>query len=239
MEKILLIVPCYNEEERLNLLEFEKYSSEISFIFANDGSSDKTEEIIRDFIFDKNGMYLYNLKQNSGKAEAIRQTMNHVLDSEIYNEYKWIGFFDADLATPIWEIKNFFTYAQTYEISIDAIWGSRIYRLGSNIVRSSLRHYLGRIFATVIGTVLKIKSYDSQCGAKIFKRELCEKSFREPFLSKWIFDVELLLRLEGSNIIEYPLRSWEDIPGSKLKVGKEIFRVLFDIFKIWKKYRAK
>jgi dolichyl-phosphate beta-glucosyltransferase len=184
-------------------------------------------------------MYLYNLKQNAGKAEAIRQTMNHILDSEIYSEYKWIGFFDADLATPIWEIKNFFSYAQTYELSIDAIWGSRIYRLGSKIVRSSLRHYLGRIFATVIGMVLRIKSYDSQCGAKVFKRELCEKGFREPFLSKWIFDVELLLRLEGSNIIEYPLRSWQDIPGSKLKVGKEIFRVLFDIFKIWKKYRAK
>ncbi len=235
--KTLLIIPCFNEEQRLDLSEFEKYSQEISFIFANDGSSDKTEEMIREFVLDKNGMYLYSLKQNSGKAEAIRQTMNHILDSKLYENYEWIGFWDADLATPIWEVKNFFTYSQTYEMSVDAIWGSRIYRLGSKIIRSTLRHYLGRIFATVVGSLLKVKSYDSQCGAKIFKRELCDKGFREPFLSKWIFDVELLLRLEKFNIIEYPLRSWEDIPGSKLKVGKEIFRVFMDIIKIWKKYR--
>jgi len=236
MDKTLLIVPCYNEESRLNLEEFEKYSSEISFIFANDGSTDGTKEKIANFIVGNNGMYLYNLNKNSGKAEAIRQTMNHVLDSKIYDDYKWIGYFDADLATPIWEIKNFFTYAKTYELSADAIWGSRIYRLGSTIIRSQVRHYLGRVFATVIGAVLKVKSYDSQCGAKVFKRELCEKGFRKPFISKWIFDVELLLRLENHNIIEYPLRSWEDIPGSKLRVGKEIFKIIIDIFRIWKKY---
>ncbi len=117
-----------------------------------------------------------------------------------------------------------------------SVWGSRVYRLGSEIVRSPLRHYLGRIFATIISVLLKVKSYDSQCGAKIFRGDILLKTFSEPFLSRWIFDVEILLRLEQKNIIEYPLEFWQDKPGSKVKIFREIFRVWQDIIAIRKKY---
>jgi hypothetical protein len=88
----------------------------------------------------------------------------------------------------------------------------------------------------VIAVLLKVESYDSQCGAKLIRREHLEAAFGESFLSNWIFDVEIMLRLKGKLLIEYPLRQWEDIPGSKVKVLREILRVLMDILRIRKKY---
>ncbi|MNL43789.1 hypothetical protein D3C87_1663180 [compost metagenome] len=99
-----------------------------------------------------------------------------------------------------------------------------------------MRHYFGRGFATLIGELLKVKSYDSQCGAKLFRPKTILKGFSETFLSKWIFDVEIMLRLHEYTIIEYPVTEWKDVPGSKVKVYKEIFRVFFEVLRIRKKY---
>lgn len=237
MEKTLIVIPCYNESNRLNINEFIKRSSDnVGFLFADDGSSDSTAQLIEDAANSNKSIYSFIASENKGKGAVIRDSLLNAKDSGLLDNFEWFGFFDADLATPLFEIQNMFEYKNLYDDKVDVILGSRIYRLGANIIRSSMRHYLGRGFATVISIVLKIDTYDSQCGAKLFRAELLDKCFKEEFISKWIFDVEILLRLEQKNVIEYPLRSWEDIPGSKLKIGKEIFRVLADIYKIWKKH---
>jgi dolichyl-phosphate beta-glucosyltransferase len=64
------------------------------------------------------------------------------------------------------------------------------------IERKPLRHYLGRIVATIISLYLKIRIYDTQCGAKILKREYAAHVFKDPFLSRWLFNVEILKRLQ-------------------------------------------
>jgi hypothetical protein len=61
-------------------------------------------------------------------------------------------------------------------------------------------------------------------------------AFKEPFIGRWIFDIEILLRLKNFNIVEFPLLTWSDIPGSKVKIFKEIFRVFGDIMKIRRHY---
>jgi len=232
-ETVILVIPCYNEEKRLNFSQFDR-ASDIAFVFVNDGSTDRTLEIIN-----KNKQQNYrilNLEKNVGKAETVRRGMLFAKTLPEYENTEWIGFWDADLATPLDEVPCFLSYCRDYETDIDCIYGSRIYKLGSSIKRSYKRHLLGRLFATVVGFVLGIKTYDSQCGAKLFRKRTIDTAFSEEFISKWIFDIEILMRLRNHEIIECPLRNWEDISGSKLHIERRAFRVLLDILMIHRKY---
>lgn len=232
MDKVLLIVPCFNEAQRLKLDEFMNSSPNISFLFANDGSTDNTSHILSGFC-DNSRFFLYDSKQNYGKGNIIYHAYQYALREKLLDTFEWIGFWDADLATPLCEVNNMLLLSN---YKIKSIWGSRIFRLEAQIRRSNLRHYLARIFATVISNLLKVKSYDTQCGAKIFKLNSAKLAFSEPFISKWIFDVEILLRLKQEGIIEYPLKEWYDVPGSKISLRKDILKIGKDIYSLWRKY---
>jgi len=236
-EKICLIIPCYNEARRIRLDTFEAASREIFFLFVNDGSRDDTADILRRGIARNANMFILDLQKNVGKAEAVRQGMLHLKRLPVFKRITWVGYWDADLATPLSEVPHFYGYAKLYGQEIDAIWGSRVSRLGSSIIRSHLRHFLGRAFATIIGFTLKVKSYDSQCGAKLFKKELIDPAFSRKFISKWIFDVEILLRLKKYKILEYPLRVWNDVRGSKIRIFSVALGTLVNIMVIAGHYR--
>lgn len=237
MNKTLLVVPCYNEAKRLDLPGFAEAShSSLQIIFVDDGSKDNTEELISGFISGKEHLHILRLRENTGKANAIRQGMQHALSHPGLSGFEWYGYWDADLSTPLWEVENMLSYRATYGDHIEGIFGSRVYRLGSTIRRSQIRHFVGRGFATIVKILLDIDTYDSQCGAKLFKRSLAEIVFSEPFLSRWIFDLEILLRAEQKNIIEYPLRRWEDIPGGQLRIAREFPGVMRDLLKIHRAY---
>lgn len=234
--RIVLIVPCYNERKRLDLGSFIAHSNDkLKILFVDDGSNDGTYEFIQTEIHDSEYCQVIAVPKNCGKGEAIRFAILELQKTQWWENFDWCGFWDADLATPLSEVQHFITFAELYE-DVDAIWGSRVYRLGSHIVRSGLRHYLGRAFATVIHQLLRVEAYDTQCGAKLFRKDVILTAFSEVFISRWIFDVEILLRLKTSTVIEYPLRNWQDVPGSKLKVSREVFRVFRDILRIRRKY---
>lgn len=158
----------------------------------------------------------------------------------------YIGFWDADLSTPLWEINNFVAEINSNENKVLAVIGSRIKRLGSNVYRNKKRHLLGRVFATCASWILKIPVYDTQCGAKIFKKEVIRVTFDEPFITSWIFDIEIMSRMIKyygkdkvvDSIIEYPLKEWLEVDGSKLGM-KDYFSVPFQLLKIAKQHRRK
>lgn len=234
-EKICLIIPCFDEEDRLALEKFALFDRDVRFVFVNDGSTDGTAKLISRCNSDH--CLLLDLPKNVGKAEAVRQGFIYARSLPFYSELDWVGYWDADLSTPLSEIEVMLNFTKLYPEPADGILGSRVYRLGSLIKRSPLRHYLGRFFATVVGVLIGIESYDSQCGAKLFRRAVAEKAFGEPFVSKWVFDVEILLRLAGARLIECPLQHWEDVPGSKLKIGREAWRIWRDILKVRAAYK--
>lgn len=235
--QILLIVPCYNEESRLHLDSFRSASSHIHFLFADDGSTDRTREILDNVSKENPRFHVFHAPHNLGKANVIQAAFQYASSIGLTQNYEWIGFWDADLATPLVAVDQMIKYQEFYPgLQVDSLWGSRNSRLGSNIKRQMHRHYLGRIFVTVTSVLLGVKAYDSQCGAKLFKSSVAPIAFKDPFISRWIFDIEILLRLKGKFIVEFPLLAWEDVPGSKVKIFKEIFRVLGDIRKIKKHY---
>ena len=241
-QRAVLVIPCFNEAERIKKQEFVNFVEAydfIEFIFVNDGSTDNTSEIIHEIIrSNPDKLHLVNLQKNSGKAEAVRQGFLSAFD----DNYTYIGFWDADLATPLRTINNFYNILQSG--NADIVIGSRVKLLGRVIQRKPYRHYLGRIFATVVSLILKLPVYDTQCGAKIFRNSAeLKQVFKRPFKTRWIFDVDILARfimiqktqepfsLEKS-VMEYPLEEWTDVPGSKLKLV-DFAKSIKDLLKIW------
>jgi hypothetical protein len=182
-------------------------------------------------------------KQNAGKAEAVRSGMLAALETGV----ACVGFWDADLATPLDAIPEFLEVLGCNS-KLQMVFGSRVRLLGRHVHRRAVRHYLGRVFASVVSIALRLPIYDTQCGAKIFRAtpELVQV-LESPFLSRWVFDVEILARYialhQGStlqlreSIYEFPLARWEDVTGSKVHPG-DFFTAFFDILRIYRKYLA-
>ena len=240
-----IVVPCYNEAERLRLDRFEQFASDqpdINFLFVDDGSNDATSEIIQTLVDAQPDRFqLLKLEVNSGKAEAVRAGFLKALEAPP----TWVGFWDADLSTPLDELPRMLEIFSGCE-EISMVFGARVKLLGRSIERKLHRHYLGRLFATVVSWILGLAIYDTQCGAKLFRvDDVLPEVMRERFLSKWVFDVEIIARYirasrEGllpqvSEIIyEMPLMQWHDVEGSKLR-ARDFLLAIRDLNRIyWK-----
>lgn len=233
LPRTLLIVPCYNESERLQLEEFAKLPPWVSVLFADDGSVDKTKEILLSFCARlPERFFLFSAAENSGKAGVIHAAYEYARSQSWFGAYEWIGFWDADLATPLAEVRNFLIYRQEFTPLAQALFGSRVNRYGAKVRRRPLRHYLSRLFVTATDLWLGIRCYDSQCGAKLFHRNVVDAALGKAFVSKWVFDLEIILRLGAEQIVEVPVQSWRDVPGSKVRLGRDAWRLLGDLWRI-------
>lgn len=237
----VLVIPCYNEEKRLDIQAFNDFllaHPDFFLLFVDDGSRDQTGVVLRSI--SSNGRFeALSLPANVGKGEAVREGVLHALKQL---RFRHIGFADADLSTPLAELVAFQQIFQSNP-EVKIVMGSRVQMLGKNIRRSLVRHWFSRIIATAICKVIDEPVYDTQCGAKLFERTTAEGLFAAPFFSKWLFDVEILARhkqAEGSagfrtTIIEYPVAQWIEKPHSKIRYH-HFFRIFSDLFRIRKHY---
>ena len=246
MNNTVIVVPCYNEADRLDVERFRRFAANqhaLRFLFVNDGSSDRTQQILQDLHEDVPAHFdVINLDVNSGKAEAVRRGM---LTALVFDA-EYVGFWDADLATPLEAIPVFRFVMQRRE-DVEIVIGTRIPLLGRSIKRQTKRKFLGRVFANVASAALGISIYDTQCGAKMFRasRELAV-ALSQPFVSRWIFDVEILARLidarrgtelppVGQLLYEQPLEQWRDIAGSRVKPA-DFFKAAGELATIYWRY---
>ncbi|MBI4665123.1 MAG: glycosyltransferase [Nitrospinae bacterium] len=244
-ERTAIIVPCYNEAARLNPAGFISALDEngyLKFYFVNDGSRDATLAELENIRSQRpDSVVVINLERNGGKAEAVRRGLLEAMRGDC----KIVGYWDADLATPLADIDRF--VATMVKTGAELVIGSRVGLMGRRIERKMTRHYLGRVFATVASIAINTKVYDTQCGAKIFRvNDRLKNALAGPFASRWIFDVELLARLQialkkdgGKRLediaYEYPLEQWADVAGSKIRTG-HFFAGGLDMLKIALKY---
>lgn len=238
-----LVIPCYNEAQRLRpdvFIDFARAHPNIHFIFANDGSRDETSAVLQNLAsrIPAQATVLDN-QVNQGKAGVVRQGILHALD---HLPAEAIGFWDADLATPLPTAIEMLSVLESRP-QIVMIFGARVKLLGREIHRKPERHYLGRIFATVVSTLLRLPIYDTQCGAKIFRRTPYLRSlFEAPFVSRWIFDVEIIHRFQKlprgaapasvDAIYEFSLPYWRDVDGSKVK-PYDFIKAFLDLYRIF------
>jgi len=246
MSEICIIIPCYNEANRLPINEFSEFieqNKNIHFCFVNDGSKDSTLEVLLNLQskFSEH-ILVENLVINQGKAEAVRRGILRILENE---NYKKIGYFDADLATPLTEI-SLLNNSLNKDINFTFAFGARVKLLGRKIERKISRHYFGRIFATCASLILKLAVYDTQCGAKLFNRTIAIEISKEPFLSRWLFDIEIFARIikkygrvdAEKQFIEVPLEQWLEKDDSKLSFAY-LLKVPFELLKIKFHYKIK
>jgi dolichyl-phosphate beta-glucosyltransferase len=225
-QPIVLVVPCFDEAKRLDMATFVAmvdHDSHLSLLFVDDGSSDQTASLLSRLQVERPGrIEAIALDENRGKAEAVRQGLLRALQGPA----SFVGYIDADMATPRAEVERLCAVVRESG-GCDVLLGSRVRLMGRSIDRRPLRHYLGRAFATAASLVLRLPVYDTQCGAKLFRRTAAlAHALEQPFLSRWIFDVELLSRLliggpgvppiPAERIREEPLQLWADRKGSRL-----------------------
>ena len=242
-DRTSIIIPCYNEANRLHLevfLNFARKNPKISFVFVDDGSKDLTINLLCGAMAAlPDQVDVLTMARNAGKAEAVR----HGLKFAAKRGDKYIAFLDADLATPLNAINDFISVADRLD-NIDVVFGSRVGGLGRRVYRDIHRKLISLVCASMgrMATGLALK--DTQCGAKLFRNNSHLKNCLDvPFTAGWLFDVELFLRIsnpdrhERKNFFEYPVLEWTEIPGSNIKFSDVIkggLKMTSLIFSQWK-----
>ena len=221
--KTLIVVPCFNEEARWRLDYWAEiaHNSSIRLLFVDDGSSDRTADVIASTCLNLDADLLV-LPANVGKGEAIRLGMlQAVKDSP-----RLVGFLDADGAFPAEEVVRLATLAEAYvgadDAPYDSLWSSRVLLGGRDIKRRTSRHYLGRAVATLVAPYHGYEVYDTQSGYKLFRANAqFTGCLTVPFTTRWFPDIEILQRwtrqVESQmRVWEEPVLGWQDVDGSKM-----------------------
>jgi CheY-like chemotaxis protein len=240
-----VVIPCYNEEKRLEgkkFIDFITKNSGYRLCFVNDGSTDNTAKILNDLRKGREDVIeIYNCEENSGKAEAVRKGMLHMNTQADLN---YIGFLDADLSTNLIDFDNLVSVIENSKYKI--VSGSRISRMGANITKQSSRKLISSMINIIIKKILSLDFIDTQCGAKVFHKDVIEISFGKKFITKWIFDVEIYRRITlyfGLNkakkiLCEQPLKRWIHIDGSKLSM-RDAIKIIGQLGQVAWSYRRK
>jgi len=236
MEKLVIIIPAYNEEIRIaetleeygkfftNLKKTNKIDSEIIIVINN--TTDKTEEIVKKYQKKYDIIKYLNFKQG-GKGFAIVEGFKESLKDK---KNALVGFVDADMATPP---HAFYDLVKNIN-GFDGIIGSR-YIPGSKVnpKQTWRRIFVSRIFNLLTRTLFMMHYTDTQCGAKLFKRKALESITYRLGMSQWAFDVELLYLLEKYDfkVKEFPT-VWADKNYSKINFMKAGPRMALSIIRL-------
>lgn len=216
--KLSIVVPAYNEEGRIErFLDSytpyftEKYGDQVEFIIVVNGSLDRTEHIVEDYAARVPQIKVLVEPANIGKGGAVRMGME-AASGEI------IGYTDADGATPPEALQDLADRLNDVDVVIASRW------FKESVVeprQKLLRRVASRIFNFLVRLLFGLKIWDTQCGAKVLKREAARSVLPELGLTRWAFDVDLIFQLKraGCKIIEAPT-IWHDVGGSRLKVGR-------------------
>ncbi len=225
-----IIIPAYNEENRLPdtlekiraFLEKQDYSAEV--LVMENGSTDRTLEIAREFSGRLPGLKAMHVDQR-GKGSAVRAGMLAAV-----GEYRFIC--DADLSMPIEEVNRFIPPALP---PCDVAIASREAPGAVRYNEPAYRHFVGRLFNTLVRWFALPGLQDTQCGFKCFRAEVAERVFPLQTIIGWTFDVEVLYiaRRMGYKIAEIPI-PWYYNAESKVRVMKDLKQVALDLLTIFR-----
>lgn len=238
MIKITVIIPAFNEEERLgpsvekivSFLEGQGKSYEI--IIVDDGSTDKTLSVAEQFVARGGGaVKVLKNETNRGKGFSIRRGMAEA-DGEM------ILFSDADLSAPMEELP--LLEAAINNAGADMAAGSRAAR-GSKIIRHQpfYREFMGKVFNKIARLLTFGGIKDSQCGFKLFRRETAKKLFSLSRIDGFAFDAEIifLAQKKGYKVVEVPVR-WANSPNTRVSAIRDSARMFAELVKIRMNYIA-
>lgn len=224
------VIPAYNEGVRLRptlneLLRFareQKWDFEI--LVVNDGSSDDTAQIVREYSEMHPQVLLVENPGNHGKGYSVRNGMMHARGDICL-------FTDADLSSPMTEAQKLF---DAIEHGADIAIGSRWLRTELQTERQPLyRQVFGRVFNLALRLILGLRFADTQCGFKAFRRDAAQRIFPLQKIERWGFDPEILFLAQraGMRIVEVPVL-WAHSEGTRLHPFRDGLRMFIEVLRI-------
>ena len=227
-----LVIPAYNESSRIGetlraaLAYLENVSPQSELIVVNDGSTDATSTIARGALADaKVEARLLENFPNRGKGYAVRKGL--------LAAQRPIGLFsDADLSTPLEETPKLVEPIANNEV--DLAFGSRA--LDRSLIGQHQpwrREQGGRVFNLLVRLATGLPFWDTQCGFKTFRLDVCRPVLEAARIEGFAFDVELLYlaHKSGLRLREIPVR-WNHAEGSKIQFAKDSVRMLREVIAI-------
>jgi glycosyltransferase involved in cell wall biosynthesis len=236
--KYSIVIPAYNESTRLpatldsvvGCIRKQGWAAEV--IVVNDGSSDTTAEVVRDFARTAAEVRLIENPGNRGKGYSVRNGMLQARGDVAL-------FTDADLSAPIEEAERLFA---ALEQGADIAIGSRWLESGRQTHKQPLyRQFFGRCFNAVTRMVMGLHFADTQCGFKAFTRQAAQAVFPLQTIERWGFDPEILfIALQrGLRVVEVPV-GWAHDERTRMSYLKDGMKMLEEIATIrWNALRGR
>lgn len=225
--QLSLIIPAYNEEKLIRgtisqfmaFLDKKGYSWEI--IVANDGSRDKTSQIVRSFNSPK--IKLVALEKNQGKGAALKAGF-------LKAEGDYQIFSDADLSVPIETIEPFMQKLKNYDLVIAS---RRVKGAEIKVHQPWLRENMGRVFTALTQVITGSSIVDFTCGFKGFRKNAAKQIFGKSLISRWAYDAEIVFLAEkkGLKILQHPV-SWVNRKDTRVRLNKVVLESLRDLVRI-------
>lgn len=231
--KLSLIIPVYNEEKRIHnlksIISYVKKNKKISeIIIVNDGSTDKTNKLLKD-IAGTHPITIISYKKNRGKGYAIKKGVLAAKGTHVV-------FIDIDLSTPLSTIGPLVKQIPHFDIVI----GTRKNKEAKLKQRQPLlRELMGKSFTFLSQTLLRVYVTDFTCGFKCFTKKAAVKIFSQQRIERWSFDAEALFLAKKLNfsIGELPV-VWKNDPNTKVKFPQDILISIYELLIIIKNERS-
>ena len=227
-EQLAVVIPLYNEEFRFKkgfeiCQSFSKQCPKWEFIFINDGSTDKTKQLVEGAIRNKPQMKLMSYKKNQGKGYALKQGV-------LKANKPLILICDIDFSTPLSELLLLHPFIKKAEVVI----GSRKVQ-GAKILKHQpmLREWLGKQFTNLSKLWLGLNVSDVTCGFKLFTAKAGKRLFLKSRIKGWGYDAEVLFLAKKyrMKVIDVAV-SWENDERTKVSMGRDIIQSIIDLWLI-------
>jgi len=228
--KISIIIPAYNEQKRI-LRCLERVSSycnekewDYEILIAEDGSTDNTVKIVKDFALHDDRIKLLSFTERLGKGGAIKNAMFQATKD-------YVCFMDSDLSADVSEFERFLPFVNDYDI----VLGSRQLRGNLSPIEGPVyRKIFSKLYSKFFRFLFRMPIHDPQCGFKLFKKNIVSRLYKEIHITGFAFDSEVLVKAYwlGLKIKEVPI-IWKYDPASKISVSKQIREMSNSLLQIW------
>lgn len=242
--KTLLVIPCYRESGRLRPFLTDLCNAcaplqDMSILVVDDGSGAEELQKMQALVGEFRAQYHFvhdvlSLTQNLGKGGTVYAGWEQAGE-----DITWLMFADADGSVPAYEIARIIELARTSGDDSCAWFASRITMLGKNVQRDWHRDVMGQVFHWAVNLLLNLRAHDTQCGCKLIPRACFQRVRAMLKLTGFTFDLDLLAALQanGCTITEVPV-DWHEVPGGKIKLLRDPWRMLKDVFRIRQRIKA-
>jgi len=232
LRSLSIVIPAYNEEQRLPATLEKVFAylrgkpfDPIEVLVVDDGSGDQTAGVVRRIAAQQPQLRLLSNPGNRGKGYSVRHGM-------LEAKGEWVLFSDADLSAPIEELDKLLKGVDKAGAAV-AIGSRALDRTLIGVHQSVFREYAGRFFNLLMRIITGLPFWDTQCGFKLFRADAANTVFRRLQLERFGFDVEALFiaRLHSFQTIEVPVR-WNHAEGTKVSMFSDSLDMFVDLLRV-------